>query len=182
MFRRVAKLIVCTVLALPGALQVAHAQNAAADDLGQRYFVALQVSASALDAPMDFSHQCLVLSLIRGDEADDVSQRVHDAVNVDIYRTRIIHLLYQGQPVPTHFEWLSPALSSASGPEEAAENVRAMMPEGMRRIYLEDAAAELGVRDAAGQAYADCERRVASLPNSETSVFDEYAIFVEENM
>ncbi len=56
------------------------------------------------------------------------------------------------------------------------------MPVNLRRIYLENAAAELGVQDAAGDMYADCERRVASLPETETLVFDEYAVFVEENM
>ncbi|WP_417488463.1 hypothetical protein [Maricaulis sp.] len=181
MLRSAAFMIAGSMAALSGVLSMASAQNAA-DDLDQRYFAALQASAATVDAPMDFSHQCLVLSLVREAEDENSSDRVSRAVNVDIYRTRIIYLLYQGQSIPALFEWLAPALSTASDPAEAAANVRAAMPTNLRGIYLENAAAAVGVPDAAGDMYADCERRVADLPESETSVFDEYAVFVEENM
>lgn len=151
-------------------------------DLSQRYFVATQEASRLIEADMVQAHQCFVLALVELPEAETAADQARHAVQIDIFRSRIIQLLYLGHEIPSAYDWLGDALAGATGPDDSARRVLEAMPGTMRALLFENAAAQLGVDDARGEIRGDCQRRVRALPEAQQAVFSEFELFVADQI
>lgn len=170
-------LAACAAAAVFGAQSAWAAQT---PDIQQRYFVTVQNAAQTIDADMLTAHQCLTLSVLDVDGGESSAERARAAVQVDVFRARVITLLYQGASVPEAYAWLPGALNGARSAQDAADRVRTAMPEPLQRLIIGEEAPELGVSNISDDIRRECRLRMNALPDAQKRVLDEFAELVED--